>query len=96
MHKLHDIAFVDLSHNIEYRRFVIESSAEVSRLSFAHCEVWFKKKGKGCFSRDAIRLITVEFPGYKPPSYYLDKEQKEACSKEHPIIQRSYYLYLLE
>ncbi len=31
------------------------------------------------FSRDAIRLITVEFPGYRPPSYYLDKEQKEAC-----------------
>lgn len=29
--------------------------------------------------RDAMRLITVEFPGYKPSSAYSDKFQKEQC-----------------
>ena len=40
----HDIAFVDVSHKIEYVPFVRESSPKVSKLSFAHFEAWFKNK----------------------------------------------------
>jgi hypothetical protein len=31
------------------------------------------------FIRNAMRLITVEFPGYKPPSAFTDSIQKEQC-----------------
>jgi hypothetical protein len=35
---------------------------------------------KDAMIRDAIQLITVEFPGYKPSSAYSEKAQKDSCT----------------
>jgi hypothetical protein len=32
-------------------------------------------------NRDAIRLITIEFPGYKAPLHYTDAAQQQHCAK---------------
>ncbi|MDB5207695.1 MAG: hypothetical protein JWR72_2770, partial [Flavisolibacter sp.] len=48
------------------------------------------------YSRKAIRLITVEFPGYKKASEYNTKEEQRWCAKQVAAYASSVYNYFIQ
>ncbi|HVF82065.1 MAG TPA: hypothetical protein VM884_09035 [Flavisolibacter sp.] len=48
------------------------------------------------YSRAAMRLLTVEFPGYKKPAEYKTKKEKEWCAGQVAVYASSIYTYFLQ
>ena len=48
------------------------------------------------YQRDAIRLLTIEFPGYKKPAEYIQQREREWYEKQVELYSGAIYNYFLQ